>query len=547
MHEQGTQVKEQAPFQPGELVEGKYRIERLLAEGGMGAVYQATQEPLGRAVAIKILKPIDGVEAPAKLEERTKRFFREASLCSRLNHPNTVTIFDYGKLGNDQGFYLAMEFLRGGTLRELLVSQGALGVEISLHIAEQIVGSLTDAHRAGVIHRDLKPPNVMLVQRGDDPYFVKVVDFGLIKEVDESADDEVTTDRDMLLGSPLYMAPERFLQSNANTPALDVYAIGIMLYEMLAGRPPFTREGDATLHHVIMKHIQAPPPPLRQYQPHLLMPEGLEQLVMMCLAKEPGERPAMETLGRLLRSCLANVRGEGTGPMPQLVPVSPIDRDSSGPVLPLGPEAPTMNTAQLRQRALQEAMGHPQTAPLARPFEPAQDMAPPSSSKRGLLIGGVVVMALIVVGLIAAMLLGGGAPAQLTLTSAPNGAEVWRGAERLGITPMTLALGPDAQGSPLTIRMAGHEDYLYQPPHDARGAVQLHAVMAALPAPEPPKPAQEEPIQEAPSPPEVKPEATGAGVAEVKPEQKPAKKPDKRPVRKPDPEPKPAGELLLKR
>ncbi len=289
---------------PDTLVEGKYRIKRLLAEGGMGAVYHAIQEPLGRDVAFKVLKPQD--DTPQKRAQREKRFLREAAVSGKLNHPNTIVILDYGKLPNAEGFFLAMEFLEGKSLREVLIERGSLGTRVTLHIAMQMASSLADAHRQGAVHRDLKPPNVMLVLRGEDPYFVKVVDFGLVKELEPEEGEEELTAENHLVGSPMYMAPERFLSSTADSPAVDVYSLGIMMYEMLVGRPPFIREGDSTLQAIMMQHIQEDVPPMRQLRPDLELAPGVEQLVMRCLAKHPDDRvQSMDALLTLLKACAA--------------------------------------------------------------------------------------------------------------------------------------------------------------------------------------------------------------------------------------------------
>ncbi|MBU1900285.1 protein kinase [Myxococcota bacterium] len=270
----------------GDLIEGKYRVSGLLAEGGMGRIYEAIQEPLGREVAVKILRPLS--QKPEEQAAGLKRFFREASLLSRLNHPNTLTIFDYGQLTDSEGFFLVMELLKGQSLREVLTEKGRLEVEVALHIATQIAASLADAHEAGVIHRDLKPPNVMLVRRGQDPYFVKLVDFGLVKELDR--DDDELTAANTVVGSPRYMAPERFLTQKCDTPALDIYALGIVFYEMISGRTPFIRDKDSTVHGLMIQHVQKIPPPISEIAPDIKVPSSINRMIMKCLAKDPEDR-----------------------------------------------------------------------------------------------------------------------------------------------------------------------------------------------------------------------------------------------------------------
>lgn len=306
-------TRDNCQFQQGDLLEGKYRILRPIAEGGMGAIYHARHEKLGRDVAVKVLKPIAN-EAPDKHLERVERFFREASFSSQLTHPHTMTIFDYGELPDNGGFFLVMEFLEGKSLREILDAHGALPAATALHIAIQTASSLAEAHHAGVIHRDLKPANIMLVDRSGDPHFVKVVDFGLVKRIhdDDDGDDELTAEN-TVMGSPTYIAPERFLQKDADGPGVDIYALGIILYEMIVGRPPFIRNSGDTVHQLILKHVQEPPPPISFLRPEIQLPDGLETLIMKCLEKNPIDRVgSMDNLLHLLKLCGRVLGATGT-------------------------------------------------------------------------------------------------------------------------------------------------------------------------------------------------------------------------------------------
>jgi len=270
----------------GQLIAGKYRVLKLLAYGGMGRVYKGTQEPLGRSVAIKIMAPLN--LRPDRAEVYKGRFFREASLCSRLSHPNTVTIHDYGVL-EDGTYYLVMEFLGGWTLREALLDSGAFDIARTVNIARQIASSLVDAHGAGVIHRDLKPPNVILVDRGGDRDFVKVVDFGLVKSLEGGAEDDLTGEGSFV-GSPVYMAPEQFFDPQAADQRSEIYAFGVIMYEMLAGRPPFARLTGVTTQDVIYQHMSKPVPSLKETCLTMVVPPSVEEVVMRCLEKRPQDR-----------------------------------------------------------------------------------------------------------------------------------------------------------------------------------------------------------------------------------------------------------------
>ncbi len=284
----------------GQLVDGKYRIESLIASGGMGRVYKGTQEPLGRPVAVKILAPVNPGTSGAEVHE--KRFFREASIASRLSHPNTVVIHDYGALPEARGLFLVMEYIPGASLYQVIADKGPLPAARTLRIARQICGSLAEAHGQGVVHRDLKPLNILLTSHGGGGDFVKVVDFGLVKSVDEDAAD-IVTQEGQIIGSPLYMSPEQIFSQDVDART-DVYAFGVILYEMLTGRPPFVRTSKRRDHsEVIRGHLTLPPPPMRSVLPvaDVAIPQALQQLVMECLAKAPDDRPpTMQALDQRL-------------------------------------------------------------------------------------------------------------------------------------------------------------------------------------------------------------------------------------------------------
>ncbi len=269
----------------GTVVADRYRVERKLAAGGMGVVFLAEQVPLGRRVALKIL------DTQQLDEDRAKnfgdRFFLEAAAVAKLQHPNTITIYDFGKAPEDI-YYYAMEFVDGGSLAQHVHEKGPLDAGAAIHVGLQICGSLREAHMAGLIHRDLKPGNVMLTTRLEDPYFVKVLDFGLVKVMgDDQLEASDLTQSGMLLGSPRYMAPEQVLRFDLDARC-DVYALGGVLYHALTGYPPF-RHGSQ--FEVLRAQVEEQPARLGEVYPFQKATPRLEALVMRCLEKERRDRP----------------------------------------------------------------------------------------------------------------------------------------------------------------------------------------------------------------------------------------------------------------
>lgn len=255
----------------------------------MGAIYSAIQEPLGRKVAVKILVPGEGGVDLRGIDQQ--RFFREASVASRLTHPNTVVIHDYGALEDRPGFFLVMEFLEGGTLADA-IKRGPMRVSRVVHIATQVCGALAEAHAADVVHRDLKPQNIMLVDRAGDPDYVKVVDFGLVKMTDPGADESAgeQTEEGIIIGSPLYMAPEQIFAGEVDQRT-DVYALGVVLYECLMGRPPFIkRPGGRGLEGIIMGHTTLRPPAFIEANPDVEVNPRVEDAILKCLEKDRNNR-----------------------------------------------------------------------------------------------------------------------------------------------------------------------------------------------------------------------------------------------------------------
>lgn len=271
-----------ATYPSGTVIDERYRIDSVLGIGGFGAVYKGTQLAMDQVVAIKVLK-----SEHIQSEEHVKRFAREAKAASKLRHPNTIRIFDFGS-HTDHALYLAMEFLEGDTLAARLDHDQQMSAPQVGHIISQVCHSLTEAHEHGIIHRDLKPENIMLLSVPGVDDFVKVLDFGIAAKVAESNEnDEKLTEMGMIMGTPTYMSPEQALGKPLDARS-DVYALGVLMYEALTGKVPF--EGDQPMN-VLVRHINDPPVEPRKRAPEADIPKAMERLVLRCLEKDPRHRP----------------------------------------------------------------------------------------------------------------------------------------------------------------------------------------------------------------------------------------------------------------
>ena len=274
----------------GREVIGQYRIEKKLGSGGMGTVYLAQQTSVSRPAVIKVLRSQPG----GKLD-LAARFAIEARAASNLNHPNIVTIYNYGQM-EDGTLFLAMEYLEGETLEARIARCGQLPIDRAVHVASQIASALGEAHAHGVVHRDLKPANVMLVARAGEPDFVKVLDFGIAK-----IDDAGVTSIGYVVGTPRYMSPEQLLGKPLDRRS-DVYSAGVVLYEMLAGVTPFSSD---TPIGWVRQHVDATPRPPSDLAKGKKIPSPLERVVLRALAKSAADRPdTMEEFARDLEAAL---------------------------------------------------------------------------------------------------------------------------------------------------------------------------------------------------------------------------------------------------
>jgi serine/threonine-protein kinase len=271
----------------GVVLDGRYRIVAPLSSGAMGVIYEGVQLSVKRPIAIKVVR--------AELlrdETFTERFLREAKLSTQLSHPNIVDVFDYGET-EDGCFYIVMELLRGESLDVMLAQRGSLDVRSACDIALQICDALAAAHSHGVVHRDLKPANIIVLP--ELGHWVKVLDFGLAKSLADPASE--VTEAGTILGTPLYMSPE-LIREGIVDPRGDLYALGCILFELLAGEPPFP---GATSALVIVRQLDDLPPALPAN-----VPLGVAHLVASLLAKNPDERPPSALVVReALEVCIA--------------------------------------------------------------------------------------------------------------------------------------------------------------------------------------------------------------------------------------------------
>ncbi|QRN93656.1 protein kinase [Archangium violaceum] len=264
----------------GRTIAQKYQVEALIGEGGMGKVYRARQVALDKLVVLKVLRhTLLG-------DDRTvARFKREAKAASRLNHPNSISILDFG-VTEDGALFIAMEFVPGQDLHTVLSKDGPLPESRVARIVSQVLSALYDAHAAGVIHRDLKPENIMVEQRRNEPDFVKVLDFGIAK-IQDGEDGPTLTRTGFVCGTPEYMSPEQARGATLDHRS-DLYAVGVILYQLISGRLPF--ESDSAVGYAT-KHLTEEPVPPSRKRPEIRVSQAMERLIMRALSKSPDDRP----------------------------------------------------------------------------------------------------------------------------------------------------------------------------------------------------------------------------------------------------------------
>jgi hypothetical protein len=281
----------------GKVLADRFEMLDRIGEGGMGTVYRARQVSVDRIVAIKVLNP-----QIANDPQWVPRFINEAKACSKLQHPNTVRLIDFGQT-RDGLLFMAMEFLDGMAIRTAIDRFGRMQPQRVMKIISQCCQSLSEAHALGIIHRDIKPDNIFLVTLGGQPDFVKILDFSVAK-LKQASGSAMQTQAGVVFGTPNYMSPEqgRGLPLDARS---DIYALGIVAYEMLMGRPPFTSQNPM---EVLAMHVRTPVPPM------VGVPDPVAQVVMRSLAKDPAHRQQnVEQLNNECQQVMAQMGGMGHG------------------------------------------------------------------------------------------------------------------------------------------------------------------------------------------------------------------------------------------
>lgn len=323
----------------GSLIAGRYRVEGVLGEGGMGVVLRATQLANGRSVALKILTP----EAAA-IGETVARFRQEAMIASRIRNVHVVSVLDFGEADDGRQF-IAMELLEGIDLAALIEQRGALPTQEAVGLVLQACAGVAAAHAQGLIHRDLKPANLFLARRDGLPPIVKVLDFGLSKSLDGHGARLTLTS--IALGTPMYMAPEQVIPTKDVDARCDQHAIGMVLFELLTGRPPYDLPNATALAVAIATH---PPPSARALRPEL--PIRLDLAIQRALAKRPDDRFA--DLGQLARAIVA-FAPSGAGVFAQMIEATLAPRSSpdleTAPTVQMNLPASLLADAHVRQSA----------------------------------------------------------------------------------------------------------------------------------------------------------------------------------------------------
>jgi len=389
----GSLLKDKVPSEEqaiGRTLDGKYRIDGFLKRGGMGSVYRGTHVLLNKPVAIKLIRP-----ELVTSQDIVERFLREARAAAKLSHPNIVTVHDLGQT-EDGTLYIVMEIVSGQSLKDLIVAQGPWAPARALRFCRGVASALSVAHRNGIVHRDLKPQNIMVFQDSEGNESPKLLDFGIAKTLEP--DSPALTSTGMVLGTPHYMSSEQAKGMPADQRS-DIYALGVILYEMLVGKVPFD---DKSIPSILVKHLTEAPRPPSTLRGDI--PREVETLVLRCLEKDPEKRfQTADDLGKALAARVETESHRILDPTVATVPPTEQLTVESGPGLtgaggasaarapvPFPPPLPAseatrkMDSGTVRAREVQART------------PPPQPVKPQGASRSGLFLGIVVIGVLLV-------------------------------------------------------------------------------------------------------------------------------------------------------
>jgi serine/threonine-protein kinase len=465
---------------------GNYRVTKLLGEGGMGAVYLGEHPVIGRKVAIKVLH-----NALARDQDIVARFFTEARAIHLIGHPNIVEILDFGQTPDGQPYFI-MEFLAGEALSEIVARGPIPAAEVAV-IADQMCRALAAAHTKGIVHRDLKPHNVQLIEKDGAP-FVKILDFGVAKILAApDGSQSVKTRTGSLMGTPLYMSPEQCKGAGLLDHRTDIYSLGVMIYEMLAGRPPFMAEG---IGELFAKHMLEEAPELLEFAPQT--PPAMAAAIMKSLNKELDDRfPSMEEFRKAILGEVAVAPSQGRTAV------------AKRPAAGARPNVATTMSPQAQSTTLSSASSE---------IDDSADGFAPPKKKTGMIVG--VGLGLAAAAAIAVFVMGGKSgdapkapvaaapapavappppapPAKASVTVRlevnPAGAHVVRKGDGkdLGVAPLELTLPHNGPATEYVLRKDGYKDYAITADLSEDNTVHVALEKAEAPAPVATKPEPE--------------------------------------------------------
>jgi len=406
----GNLLKENVPSEEqaiGRTLDGKYRIDGFLKRGGMGSVYRGTHVLLNKPVAIKLIRP-----ELVTSHDIVERFFREARAAAKLSHPNIVTVHDLGQT-EDGTLYIIMEIVDGQSLKDLIVAEGPWVPARALRFARGVASALSLAHRNGIVHRDLKPQNIMVFRDSEGNESPKLLDFGIAKTLEP--DSPALTSTGMVLGTPHYMSSEQAKGMPADQRS-DIYALGVILYEMLVGKVPFD---DKSIPSILVKHLTEPPRPPSTLRADI--PREVETLVLRCLEKDPDKRfQSADDLGKALAARVETESHRVLDPTVATIPLTEQLTVESSPGLtgaggasaakaapvPFPPPLPASEATRKMESGTVRAREVQARTP------PPQPVKPQGGSRSGLFVGiaviGILLVAMAVGGFLLLRLLRGG-------------------------------------------------------------------------------------------------------------------------------------------